>query len=309
MRFFILRILKLGARLHCLATFLLAATVLCTFSACALFVDSPATETLTITLPAWPPDDALASHYPPLSRWYILIARGEAGENSLQSFYTTDTEVTLAAKKNRPFCLIAQPVTRLSDGNESAYFKPAGYLYTAPEKAATWEQGFLADIMKTLFCEGLSESLSPVEVEYIVSTFNWKKAQESIDKKISQGTLQSGTQTSNLFYNPWLVSKTPLLQGIAGQSFKATLLNAGGTAGLDVTAILGKQNAENSSPQLLSSFIPENSYFAGKNQLTILKNTPTLLADGHKYGIFITYKSAKNISLEFIYMPIYIEDI
>ena len=58
-----------------------------------------------------------------------------------------------------------------------------------------------------------------------------------------------------------------------------------------------------------STFIPENQFFAQKNQFTVLKNTPLLIGDGQKYGIFITYKTSKNISLEFIFLPIYIEDI
>ena len=253
---------------------------------CRLFTDSPAEESLTITLPVWPPEDSLSSSYPPLSRWHIIIATGEEE----QSFYTTDAQVSFSSRKNRPFCLLAWPLTLLDNGKECSYFMPAGYLYTQDSREADWKQGFLAYIMKRLFSEGLSQNLSPVEVEYLISTFNWKKAQDAIDNKISQ--------SDKLFYNPWLLSKSKLLEGISSQGFKASLLNLNGSIALEAPA-----------PNLLSSFIPENSFLACKNQFTILKNTPLLIGDGHKYGIFITYKSAKNMSLEFIYLPIYIEDI
>lgn len=253
---------------------------------CKLFTDSPAEESLTITLPVWPPEDSLSSSYPPLSRWHIIIATGEEE----QSFYTTGSQVSFSSRKNRPFCLLAWPLTLLDNGKECSYFMPAGYLYTQDSREADWKQGFLAYIMKRLFSEGLSQTLSPVEVEYLISTFNWKKAQDAIDNKISQ--------SDKLFYNPWLLSKAKLLEGISSQVFKASLLNLSGSIALEAPA-----------PNLLSSFIPENSFLACKKQFTILKNTPLLIGDGHKYGIFITYKSAKNMSLEFIYLPIYIEDI
>lgn len=172
---------------------------------------------------------------------------------------------------------------------------PAGYLYTHTTKEADWKQGFLASIMQRLFSETLSQASSPVEIEYMISTFNWKKAQESIENKI--------IQSNKLFYNPWLLSKPRFIEGITSQGFKATLLNASGSTAVEVSI------AEKPVPLLLSSFIPENSFIANKNQFTLIKNTPYLIGDGHKYGIFITYKSAKNISLEFIYLPIYIEDI
>lgn len=264
-------------------------------SACALASESPAEESICLSLPDWPPEDSFTASYPRLSRWHICIKGGEEE----QSFYTTDKSICLSVKKNRPFCLLAQPLTLLSDGSECAFFKPAGFLYPfsisrdEQENQITWEAGFLADIMESIFCEGLANSLSPADIEYLVSSFNWKKAQEAINKRISE--------SDKLFYNPWLLPKAQILDGISSLSFKSTLLNASGSIGLD-TSIL--------PPGIfLSSFIPENGFLSQKNQLTLLKNTPLLIGDGQKYGIFITWKSSKNISLEFIFLPIYIEDI
>ena len=264
-------------------------------TACAMANNSPAEESIHLTLPCWPPEDSFSSSYPRLSRWQICIRGGEEE----QSFYTTSQTLTLSVKKNRPFCLLAQPITLLSDGSECAFFKPAGFLYpfsfsrNQTENKISWEQGFLADVMKTFFNEGLSESLSPADIEYLVSCFNWRKAQESIDKKISE--------SEKYFYNPWLLSKSKILEGISALSFKAGMLSLSGASPMDAATL--------PSGLFFSTFIPENQFFAQKNQFTVLKNTPLLVGDGKKYGIFITWKSSKNISLEFIFLPIYIEDI
>ena len=264
-------------------------------SACAMANNSPAEESICLTLPCWPPKDSFETSYPQLSRWLICIKGGEEE----QSFYTTSQSLTLSVKKNRPFCLLAQPLTLLSDGSECAFFKPAGFLYPfmhnqeKKDNQITWEAGFLAEIMKSLFCEGLANSLSPTDIEYIISSFNWKKAQDLVCKKIGE--------SDKYFYNPWLLSKAQILEGISALSFKSTLLNASACTGLETSRL--------PSGIFFSSFIPENQFISQKNQFTVVKNTPVLIADGQKYGIFITYKSSKNISLEFIYLPIYIEDI
>ncbi len=266
--------------------YLILAALLCT---CSHGLNSAAAESITLSLPQWPPQSALQAEYPQLARWHICIT----GAEEQKEFFTQDNSVTVSVKKNRPFCLLAQPVTLLADGKECAYFKPAGFMYPVSREKVTWEQGYLAQIMKALFCEALSEKLSPVEIEYLVSTFNWKKAQETIDKK-----LVAETQT---FYNPWLVPQAPVIESIANQTFRATLLNAAGCTAVSISEL----------PQLsyFSSFIPENQVIAHKNQLTVIKNTAILTGDAKKYGVLITYKTSKNISLEFIYLPIYIEDI
>ena len=68
------------------------------------------------------------------------------------------------------------------------------------------------------------------------------------------------------------------------------------------------ETSSQTSP-ILSSFIPENHFISSTNQITVKKNTPYLISTVKKYGIIVTFKSSKNISLAFIYLPIYIEDI
>ena len=269
---------------------------------CMLEEEAAPEDSIELCLPQWPPaapadTTAPTPPYPALSRWHIRVTGAEAQ----YSFYTTASAVPLSTKKNRPLCVTAQPVTFLENGRECAYFKPAGYMYPFTQKIS-WEQGYLASLMQKLFCQGQEECLSPVELEYLISTFNWKKAQETIEKKLAVCTESSETSTSSqLFYDPWLIPETPILEGITARAFKASFLNNTGCAALPLSAL--------PAPAYFSSFIPENFSLSQKNQFTVLKNSPIIIGDGTKYGYFVTYKTAKNISLEFIYLPIYIEDI
>lgn len=271
------------------------------FCACSINADFPAEETLVLTLPQWPPQDPLKEKYPPLSRWKIHITCAEYQK----SFYTKESEIKIQTKKNRPLCLTATPITYLYNQNECSYFKPAGYLYPADSSGhsptASWEQGFLAQIMEQLFTEGQKNGLTSLETEYLISTFNWKKAMDTIETKIHSDS------ENQLFYNPWLISKRALLDGIALHTFKASVFNTSATTAIECNYLFSTLEMEGFP--LLSSFIPENQKLEEKKQFTVLKNDFILIGDANKYGFFINVKSSKNISLEFIYLPIYIEDI
>ena len=286
-------------RILFLSTITLISTFfLCNFTACSLNTSCPPEETLSLELPVWPPQDSLSETYPSLSRWLINVTSAE----EQYSFYTSETKITVPAKKNRPLCISAYPITLLKDNQECSYFLPAGYLYPATENhKITWEQGFLADTMQKLFHEGKEQGLPPVDIEYLTATFNWKKAQETIEKKMYSET--------KLFYNPWLLSQSSILDEISSHNFKSSLLNMTGAAAIEAEFILNASGISQSDFVFFSSFIPENKSFLQKKQFTLLKNSPMLISDAKEYGLFITYKSSKNISLEFIYLPIYIGDI
>ena len=274
-------------------------TVPLTLSGCAQNLNAPAQEELSITLPHWPPEDSQKEAYPLLSRWQITVTCADYQK----SFFSTEEEIIICVKKNRPLSVTAKPITLLASGEECSYFMPAGFIYPAnihtQSNAASWEAGFLAQIMKLLFIEGNNEGLSSIDIEYLVSCFNWKKVQETIDKKIKE--------ENQLFYNPWLLAQAPLLEGIANHSFKSTLLNLTGSSPLELQTL--REASGSSSLQLMSSFIPENNQLKEKKQFTVTKNTPILISDAKEYGLFINYKSSKNISLDLIILPIFIEDI
>ena len=277
-------------------------TLVFTTSSCSQTMTQPAEETLEISLPVWPPDGSYTDHYPPLSRWYIQIT----GAGFQESFYSAQSQISVQIKKNRPLCITAKPITLLYDGSESDYFKPAGYMYPFSEDSSSnttptlnWEQGYLANLMQKLFKRCNTEGLSQIDTEYLISTFNWTKAQTSIEQKIHTD--------SEIFYNPWLIPEAPVLEAVSSHSFKSSLLTPAGI--LSITTNQLKNSFITSDSPLLSSFIPENFCIEQKNQFTVMKNSPIIIGDGNKYALYITCKSAKNISLELIYLPIYIEDI
>lgn len=183
---------------------------------------------------------------------------------------------------------------------------PAGYLYPFNSNAmpdrkykASWEQGYLAKIMHMIFAEGTKNGLSPLENENLISTFNWEKAESTIESKINSD--------QQLFYNPWLIPYKQVLEGITLHTFKASLLNLSNSTSLETRTLFS--DTQISDKKVFSSFIPENRTLEEKKQFTVLKNDFILIGDANKYGFFINVKSSKNISLEFIYLPIYIEDI
>jgi len=272
-----------------------------TASACRQEAESPIEESLELSLPSWPPEDSLSAYYPPLSRWKIKVSQAQDS----YSFFTCENKIIVPVKRNRPLSITATPITLLEDGNECSYFLPAGYLYPfCSQNKLSWEEGFLAEMMAQLFTEGRNQALAPIDIEYLTASFNWKKAQEAINTRLSGN--------NRLFYNPWLLDKGLFLEGIASGSFKTTYLTLRGSSGLEEDFLLresGINQAESYEKRFLSAFIPENFYLENKKQFTVIKNTPILIADAKKYGIFINLKSSKNISLEFIFLPIYIEDI
>ena len=284
-------------------------------SGCRLNTEVNEEEVLLICLPSWPPQDSFSDKYPALSRWKITITSSDFQE----SFFTTDDTVKILIKKNRPFCLQAQPLTLLENGKECAYFMPAGFLYPWSSEIsnnARWEEGFLAEIMTRLFQDAKENCMQNGDTAWIASTFNWKKAQETIDKKISESkSLPENPEEKNQkFYNPWLIPSTPILENISASQFKSSLLNLTGCYTVS-TDFLEKKLFSGSPPQesqelpLLSSFIPENSCLLDKKQFTVRKDSQILVSSAKKHGILITFHSSKNISLAFIFLPIYIEDI
>lgn len=245
-------------------------------------------DSVTIELPQWP--DSL----PPFSRWKILIVNSEEE----YSFFTPDSSVRISVEKNKPFCLIAQPLTLLSDNSESTFFKPAGFIYpwSAGLAKATWEEGFLSDVMAKFFRDGRAACTSPGETEYLAGIFNWKKAEVVIEKKIEESKAV-GSEKS--LFNPWFIDYNALLQNLSAGGFKQSLLN---TPACATAPVCRAQN-------YYSSFVPENLSENENQQFTIRKNMPEVYQYQRDYGVLIEYKSLKNISLEFIFLPIYIEDI
>lgn len=277
-------------------------------------------EAVTVKLPDWPPREknspespavpltdsqqgsrpdsqpAVSFNFPPLSRWLITIYKSSGS----QSFYAAADcrELSFTIKKNMAASLTAQPLTRLYGGGESAYFYPAGFLYPAAvasgadgtavsEGAACWEQGFLADILGQLTSSRAETGVSQKRLETFLNSFNWSKAQQSIEKNCQ---------------NPWLIDRLKLMDNLCYGNYKSTLLHTKGTMDFRLEELFPDRELKPLLP-----YIPENFVVAAGSPVKIRKNTETFIADGRNFGVIFNCKSSKNISRQYAKMPIYCE--
>lgn len=179
--------------------------------------------------------------------------------------------ISLHLPKNRPCSIIARPIT------QSNFFKSAGTIYPY-SKSISWSGGYAASLYKT--------------AGQAADTFNWEKLMQTLDEKALD---------EEAFYNPWLLDSQEILEGIAYHNFTATKLKQSQTFCLELDF------------EVFSSYVPENDFMrtAERPYVTVKRDQPQLfaLAQSSAYGLLISAASAKNISLEFISMPIYIEEI
>lgn len=286
----------------CAAGLCLTSVLAAGLTACDIAPELSREETVRVSFPEWPPQDSFSQNYPELSRWKLVITKAD----SQSCFYSNESFTDVSIEKNEPFSLLVYPITRLENNSECSYFMPAGFLYpwSSPDSpAATWEQGFLADCMAKFYRDSQESCNSPQESAWKVRTFNWKKAQEVVDSKISEVSFDKA------FYNPWFINYSALLENLAASEFKQSLLNTTGCYSVSMDYIKAASGTSSQNIPILSSFIPENRVLSSTNQITVKKNMPYLISTVKKYGIIVTFKSSKNISLAFIYLPIYIEDI
>ena len=258
------------------------------FASCTLFDANADEESISISLPDWPPQSQLEvpADYPPLSRWKITLAKSDG----TSVFYTMPNEtIEITIQKNCPFSIQAQPITLLQNGSECIYFHPAGFVYpSSSQNKASWEQGFAAFIMEGLYKNCRQNGITQGQAARYVSTFNWQK-------------MISVSQEKS---NPWLCDSGLIIKNLSEETFRASLLTPSSCYQLSLQKIY-----EKTGQFVFSPYIPENQKIAQNGQITIKKDFPTLLSDVKEFGIFITYLSAKNIHIEYIYIPIYKEEI
>lgn len=210
-------------------------------------------------------------YLPELKGWKIQVLYNEALEAP------PDTKIiSFHLQKNRPCCIIARPIT------QSNFFKSAGTIYPY-SKSISWSGGYAASLYKTA-CQA-------------ADNFNWEKLMQTLDEK---------SLDEEAFYNPWLLDTQEILEGIAYHNFTATKLKQSQTFCLELDF------------EVFSSYVPENDFMrtSERPSVTVKKDLPQLFAlpqspgaAALEYALLISASSAKNISLEFISMPIYIEEI
>ena len=279
------------------------------FISCSLFVPVEETETLTVELPVWPPEDSFRELYPPLSRWLVHIegtglVEGNIENSSSRSFFTTESTFTLTVQKNAPLAITAQPLT-LYEESETVFFLPAGLTYPVRKSRLTWEGGFLASALQKLIQSKAETGITDGHMLAFLSRFNWKKAQDSIDSKITAAFQAQFSQPDSQknFYNPWYIGSEEFLEAVSYGNFSSSFLNNTGCMSIDTTQ----------SKPILSSFILENEFIARTQTVLIKKEVPNLFytpnfSNTKECAIIIRCDSAKNLSLTLCNLPIFIEE-
>lgn len=230
-------------------------------------------EAVTFTLPQWP------ASLPALQGWTIA---GDSGTDKTRaqtlSLPPDAKSFTLHLKKNEPFYVCASPQS-LAGG----FFKCAGTIYPY-SSTVTWSGGYAAVTMKTL--------KAAASQSYLLR-FNWERFINVLEQK---------QQNQSATYNPWLLDSSEVLQAIAYHNFTATKLNNSGTLAFELDF------------PVFSSYVPQNQGPPDETpaQISIKKGIPSLfmLADSTcKTGVIVCGTSLKNLSMDFISMPIFTEGI
>lgn len=215
--------------------------------------------------------------------------------------FTTSEQFNFTMQKNQPCSVLATPVTALKNGSPTAFYKPAGTIYPYTFLPAdntqklTWEEGFCASVMNKLILNGTQNRIKPEQINSYLLSYNWAKMIETVFSKTEESFLEIQTNPLKPFYNPWLIDETRLMENLANLSFSSTYLD---------TSYLFTANSQSFPDQAESSYVPQNLVYKQNGYLTLRKNQQELLLCGNEYGACVCGSSAKNMSLQLIYMPI-----
>ena len=262
------------------------------WTSCSFFAGQ---EEVTFELPLWP------DYLPQLQLWRVELLQAEdpplsdQSQSSLTTLSPQAKNVSFKVQKNRPAALLIYPQTG------TQFFKPAGTIYPY-SKDLTWSGGYAVQLYKRILTSARQSGQTPQFIMDYISSFNWEKLLQTLEEKEAESF---NPEEETCFYNPWLLDSQELLDGIAYRNFSATKLKLSDTIKIPLDF------------EVFSSYVPENAFI---KEASLQKNQPCvsvktkepalfLLDPGVKYGLLISASSAKNISLEFISLPIYIEEI
>lgn len=218
-------------------------------------------------------------------------------------FETSDNKLILKVEKNRPLSIQAYPVTNLISNEEVQFFLPAGtiypYDYNSSTKSQTlsWEGGYAAEVFNLLINGSKENYFSKSEINEFVIQFNWEKLLQNLDENSqkSQSALQESGQTEK-FYNPWLNDSEKLLTKLSERNFTSQLL--------EPTYLINISKNELTKCDIFCSYVPQNLQVQKTNMITTKKNQSELFLAGNEKGLLVTAASVKNISLQWLYLPI-----
>lgn len=267
-------------------------------------------------LPEWPPAFGNKDLYPDVVKWIVRLE----GKNKNEiceidgKFGCINPCLTLNLQKNEILSVTATPVTEFGE-NLVEFFKCAGSIYPINNEVTTtysvknqllWENGFAAYIMQRFVLSGRENGYSEEQIEEFLKEFNWKKFQQVLNKKtedsfvlFSELESEEVTTTSNvIFYNPWLCDLEKVLDQIAFGNFTATAVN--------MKSVFSAQSTE--FKDFMSSYVPENEIISNYGCLCLKSKERNLFSVYNSYGVLFEGTSAKKLSIEPVFLPIYIEE-
>ena len=247
---------------------------------------------------------------------------------------TTPFSINLEVAKNKPLSITATPITMNKNNQPVEFFKCAGAIYPQNYEVVnnkgkfwqgnkgnvqmSWENGFSAQLMQTLYDSAAQSSYDEQMIQDFIARYNWKKMQQYIQGQIdsfeenmqAEMNIQTNanTQATSLpmFYNPWLLDMQTVLEKIAMQGFTATALNLKNSFQISLKDKLYRENSELIA--VMSSFVPENQIIQKYGTISLAKDKASLFSLDNLYGVIFTGTSAKNVSIEYVFLPIFIND-
>ena len=272
--------------LFCVALCLFAAGTVCSCALYSYFSDLEH-EQIECILPAWP------ETLPELDLWQVQIYC--ARSDSCVQFNVDAGQKSFTHKicKNKPLSICVLPVTKTgSEFHCAGAVYPACFTESKPHLCTaelSWVNGYAAYLMQSVIKASVHNSEQ--EINEYLGRFNWKKLVQTLNDRQSE--------ESEVFYNPWLLDIQQVLEGIAYKNFTATRLRLTGVISVCFDF------------PLYSPYVPENQVCmtaADQNRVVLRKNKQTLFelpgTAAFRYSVLICAASEKNISLEFISMPI-----
>ncbi len=247
---------------------------------------------------------------------------------------TTPFSISLEIAKNKPLSITATPITLNKNNQPVEFFKCAGAIYPQNYEVVknkgkfwqgnkgnvqvTWKNGFSAQLMQTLYDSTGLSGYDEEKVQDFIARFNWKKLQLYIQAQIDsfednmqaemniQANADTQAATLPVFYNPWLLDMQTVLEKIAMKGFTATALNLKNSFQISLKDKLYRDN--NELIAVMSSFVPENQIIQKYGTISLAKDKASLFSLDNLYGVIFTGTSAKNVSIEYVFLPIFIND-
>ena len=141
------------------------------------------------------------------------------------------------------------------------FFYPAGCIYPY-SKNLTWLQGFSSSLLYDFYYHSKYSGNSGEISETFASCFNWKKLCEEVEKRDFLKK-ESGENSEQDPFNPWLLDRTEILSSIENSVFSVNLLKLSKTKNISREEIL--EELERNLARLLCDFpkVEKDFYRAG----------------------------------------------